>query len=164
MLATAITRAGDVDKAIEFAKRIDDRVSKLLAFKEIALEAAKNGNFIKAFEAVGEMEVPDQEMLDAIKYLLAKSIELAELTQNDKALSNLSVQLAALGDVDRSIQMVEEIDDTEIKQQSYNKIALELAKKGNFTKAFEVAKQIGSTDLYQKTYDAIRLLQQPLKQ
>lgn len=119
VVATALAKAGEFDRAIELAKLNKSSLGKSITFEAIAKELLKAGELDRAIE-------------------LAESITWDD--HRNRTRTAIVKELLKTGEFDRAIKLAESITDDAYKTPVLKAIATELAKNGNVGGALEIVK------------------------
>ena len=148
-IAIALAKAGQFDRAIQIAQKIEDALSRSLALKEIALALAKAGQFDRAIQIAQKIE----NLLDRSLALKEIALALAKAGQFDQAiqiaqkidepwrslaLEEIAVALVKAGQFDQTIQTAQKIEGA----LALKEIAVALAEVGQFYQAIQIAQKI----------------------
>jgi tetratricopeptide (TPR) repeat protein len=131
-----------IQKAIDFAYKINDTWKKSSALSSIASSFAVRGDFDKALLYASEIIIDKNEVLSEIavefvKYgAIESAIECISKIESDydrdKAFVEISIELAKQGNFEEALSLKSKIHYWKDRDESIKGILLESAKKGNF--------------------------------
>jgi len=127
-IAVAMAKAGQFDRALQVAQKIENARSLSSALAEIAAAMAK----------AGQMEEAAQTFQLALQ--VAQKIE--DALDRSWALGGIAEALAQAGQFDRALQVAQKIEGAWARSEALKEIAKAMAEAGQFDRALQVAQKI----------------------
>ena len=155
-VAEKLVRTGKHDQAMKLVNNnISDDINKINILTKIVPSLVEAGQTDRALQAANTMKLDANKanvlshiasnLAEASKYEqaleIANTIANSDGTQGYKheALGNIAVELASSGQIDRALQLVNQLDGYH-KASALGKIAVDLASSGQFDRALQLVK------------------------